>query len=116
VSGPLSESAPATSTASRFATASGVLFWLVWAWDAAISLVVLYFFSAGLVDGSVSSFNIVLWIGILLALTFVMLGSFAMKLKGWTVPALILALLLALPGCLLALFFLVLIVAHPRWN
>jgi hypothetical protein len=100
----------------RLATAGSVLFWLVWAWDSAISLVILYFFSAGLVDGSVSSFNVLLWIGILFVLSVVMLGSFAMKLKGWTLPALVLALLLALPGFLLALFFLVLIVAHPRWN
>jgi hypothetical protein len=101
---------------SRLSTAGRVVFWLVWAWDSAISLGILYFFSWGLVDGSVSSFNILLWIGILVVLSVIMLGSLALKLKGWTVPALVLALLLAVPGGLAALFFLILIVAHPRWN
>lgn len=33
--------------------------------DAVIALVLLYFFFVGLGDGSVSSFNILLWLGIL---------------------------------------------------
>ena len=43
-------------------------------WDALIALVFVVFFVWGLVDGSVSSFNLVLWIGILAALGGVLAG------------------------------------------
>jgi hypothetical protein len=100
----------------RVAQIGSVLFWLVWAWDGLLSLVILYFFFAGLADGSVSSFNMLLWLGILAVVGLVMLGSLVMQLKKWTIPALILVLLMAVPGCLIGLFFLILIVANPRWN
>jgi hypothetical protein len=93
-----------------------VKFWLLWAIDAVIASVALSFFFAGLADRSVSSFNIVLWITTLIALAAVVGGSLWLKSTGRIGLATILLLILAVPGVLFALYFLVLIVSGPRWN
>lgn len=43
-------------------------FWILWGIDAVIALVFVVFFIISLADGSASSFNITLWLGILVAL------------------------------------------------
>jgi hypothetical protein len=91
-------------------------FWIFWGIDAVIALVFLIFFVIGLADGSVSSFNIVLWLGILLALGGVLWGGPALRAAGQRGAALAVVLLLAVPGILFALFFLLLIILNPRWN
>ena len=92
------------------------LYWFLWGWDALIALVFVVFFVWGLADGSVSSFNIVLWIGILAALGGVLGGSSWLRSSGHQRIANGVLLSLAIPGFLVALFFLVLIIAQPRWN
>lgn len=91
-------------------------FWLLWAINAVIASVVLFFFFEGLADGSVSSFNRELWITILLALTAAVGGSLWLKSSGRTGPAMALLLILAVPGLIYALFLLLLIISGPRWN
>jgi hypothetical protein len=91
-------------------------FWLFWGFDALVVLVVLYFFCVGLTDGSVSSFNMGLWLLILLAVGGVVLGSLWLQSIGHSAAARSLLLLLAVPGLLCLLFFLVLLIAPPRWN
>jgi hypothetical protein len=93
-----------------------VKFWILWGWDAILSLVILYFFFAGLADGSVSSFNMSLWTVVVLVVLTVMLGSLALRSSGRVGLAVALLLVLALPGLLFALFFGLVIVTHPRWN
>lgn len=44
-----------------------VIFWTLWSVNAATAAIVVYFFLAGAADGSVSSYNIGLWLGILAA-------------------------------------------------
>ena len=92
------------------------IFWFFWGFDALIALVVLYFFFIGLIDGSVSSFNMGLWLLILLAVGGVVLGSLWLQSIGHSGAAKGLLLLLAVPGLLFLLFFLVLLIANPRWN
>jgi hypothetical protein len=91
-------------------------FWLLWGFDALIAVVVLYFFFAGLADGSVSSFNIGLWLIILLGLAGIMGGSLCLLSAGRSGIATAILLLLAIPGVLFALFLLVLMITPPRWN
>jgi hypothetical protein len=93
-----------------------VAFWVVWGWDALIALVALYFFFVGLADGSVSSFNGGLWLMILLALGAVVGGSLWLRSAGRRRTAMSLMLILAVPGLLAALFFLIVIVAAPNWH
>ncbi len=57
-------------------------FWVLWGFDAIASLVILYFFVAGLADGSVSSFNMGLWLGIVVVVCAVMVGSLALRSSG----------------------------------
>ncbi len=91
-------------------------FWIPWGFDALITIVVLYFFFVGLADGSVSSFNAGLWFIILLVLGSVMLGSLWLRSSGRNRIAFVVLLILAVPGLMFGLFFLILLIANPRWN
>jgi hypothetical protein len=93
-----------------------VRFWIPWAIDVVIAIIVLYFFLVGLADGSVSSFNIGLWLLILLGLGSVMGGSLWLKSAGHLGFAMVLLLILAVPGVLYGLFMVVCMIAAPRWN
>jgi hypothetical protein len=84
--------------------------------DALVALVTLFFFFWGLIDGTVSAFNIGIWLILLTAVGGVVWGSLRLRSKGRLGPAVALAWVLAIPGFLLALFYLVLLVGHPRWN
>jgi hypothetical protein len=91
-------------------------FWTLWAIDAVIAMIGVYYFVVGLADGSVSSFNIGLWLQLLLVLVVVLGGGLWLKSAGRPGLATILVLLLALPGILYALFVVVLLITVPRWN
>ncbi|MEO8350606.1 MAG: osmoprotectant transporter permease [Chthoniobacteraceae bacterium] len=93
-----------------------MLFRILWWFDALIALVFATFFVIGIGDGSVSSFNIGLWLGILAALAGVLLGSKALRAKKHSVGAICVLLVLGIPGALGVLFFLVVLIAQPRWN
>ena len=92
------------------------LFWILWGWDALIALVFVVFFFWGLADGTVSEFNILLWLVILAALGAVLGGSSWLRSAGHQRFAKLVLLSLAIPGLLVALFFLVILIAQPRWN
>jgi len=89
---------------------------LLFAFDAIVAAGILFFFVWGLSDGSVSSFNIGLWLGILATIAGVLLGAHYLNAGGNRPLAIILLLVLAIPGLLYALFVLLIIVANPRWN
>ena len=89
---------------------------LLFAIDALAAAVILYFFAVGIADGSVSSFNIGLWLGILGALAVILGGGAALNAKGRRKAATALLLVLAIPAALYGLFFLLIIVFQPRWN
>ncbi len=91
-------------------------FWILWGWDGLITLVILYFFFIGVIDRSVSSFNIALWLAILSVLGAVMGGSLWLRASGQRKLAAVLLWLLAAPGILFCLFFLILLISNPRWN
>ena len=91
-------------------------FWILWGVDALIAAVILYFFFSGVADGSVSMFNIGLWVAILAALSGVIGGSLWFRSAGRRVAATVILLILAVPGLLFALFFIVLLISNPRWN
>ena len=91
-------------------------FWFPWGIDAVIAAIVVFFFLWGLADGSVSSFNMGLWVVILGALAALVGGSLWLKSNGKLRAATVLAWVLAAPGLLVGLLFLLLIVLNPRWN
>ena len=93
-----------------------MFFWVFWGIDAVIAAIFVLFFIIGLADGSVSSFNIVLWLGILAALGGVLWGGYALRAAGRTGTAIALTMVPAVPGALAGLFFLAIIIINPKWN
>ena len=85
------------------------MFWLPWGVDVVVALIFVYFFFVGLGDGSVSSFNIVLWLLILCVSAAVVGGSLALRASGRTVLAIALVTIIAVPSVLIGLFFLALL-------
>jgi len=80
------------------------------------AVVVAWFFLEGLFDGSVSTFNIALWLGLLVMLGVVLSGSITLQGKGRTGAATAVAAVIAVPALLFAAFFGLLILTVDRWN
>jgi hypothetical protein len=93
-----------------------ILFWIFWGIDAIVAIIALYFFFIGLADGSVSSFNIGIWIVLLVVLTVLLFGTLTLKSAGNLLLARLLAGLLAVPALLFLLFFSIVIVSGTKWN
>ena len=91
-------------------------FRLLWGIDAIVALVVLSFFFVGLADGSVSSFNVGLWLVILGGVGGVLLGGLGLRSAGRVRAATGLLLVLALPALAAVLFLGIVLVTNPRWN
>ena len=91
-------------------------FWFLWGVDALTALIAVYFFFIGLADGSVSSFNMGIWLTLLLALGVVVFGSLALRSAGREAWARALVIALAIPALGIGLFFAVLLLSNPRWN
>jgi hypothetical protein len=94
----------------------GMFFWFLWGIDLILAFIFFAFFIIGIADGSVSSFNITLWIVIICILAGIIGGSYALRVSGHPVMAIILSLILAIPGLLYALFLLLIILMQPKWN
>ena len=93
-----------------------LFFWCLWGFDAIIAIVVLYFFFIGLADGSVSSFNSRLWMGLLAVVAGVLLGSLWLKSANNLLAAKSVLCILAVPGFLYLLFILVMLTNKKPWN
>jgi hypothetical protein len=84
--------------------------------DLLVAFVVVYFFVIGLADGSVSSFNMSLWLGLLAVVAGTIGGGWLLNANGRRGLAIALLLILAVPGVLYALFILLVVITQPRWN
>lgn len=82
------------------------LFWISWGIDALITLVLVFFFFVGLSDGTVSSYNIIVWLVILIGLAALLLGGHWLFTHQYIIAATLLMALLAVPGILYGLFML----------
>jgi hypothetical protein len=91
-------------------------FRILWGFDLLIALVVVFFFFWGLSDGTVSAFNIGLWLVLLLGVGSVVWGGRKLRAAGRTGLATGLLLILAFPGFMYVLFLLVVLIGRPRWN
>jgi hypothetical protein len=92
------------------------IFRIVWVVAVIVALLGVAFFVIGIADGTVSSFNIVLWAAVLAGLAAVVFGSRALNRRGQVAAAAVLAAVLAVPGLLYALFLLVAVTSGVRWN
>jgi hypothetical protein len=91
-------------------------FWFLWAIDAVIAAVVLYFFLSLAGNGRIASFNILPWLVILAILGAVVGGSVWLRSAGQRALAIVFLLLLAIPGAIYVLFFLLLLILHPNFR
>ncbi len=89
---------------------------LLIAFDALVAAGILFFFFLGVSDGTVSSFNIGIWLALLAGTALSLVGGILAHRRGNRVLAILLLLILALPGLAFALFALTLLIAQPRWN
>lgn len=92
------------------------MFWPFWCVDAIVAAIFVYFFVIGLADGSVSSFNMGIWMLILAAIPALLWGSHALRGAGREPLAVTLLGIVAVPAVLVAIFFVVVLIAKPRWN
>jgi hypothetical protein len=79
-------------------------------------LIALYFFAVGLSDGSVSSFNIAIWMALLGALGANVCGGWLLNTRGHRVAAVLALAVVAVPAILAGLFLLLILILEPRWN
>jgi hypothetical protein len=91
-------------------------FWIRWGIAAIVTSVTLWFFLAGLADGSVSWFNAGLGTLVLLGTVGITVGSMILKKSGRAGAGALVALVLALPGVLAGLVMLLILIMQPRWN
>jgi hypothetical protein len=84
--------------------------------DALAALVAFYFFAVGINDGSVSSFNIRMWLALLAGLAAILAGGWLLNAKGHRGAACAVLLILALPALGFVLFMLSIVILQPRWN
>lgn len=83
----------------------------------ALTCVVIFaFFLIGLNDGSVSSFNIGLWLSLLTIAGLSLWSGYALRAKGKIRLATTALAVTAVPGLIAALFLLLVVIAQPRWN
>lgn len=93
-----------------------ILFGILFAINVAVSLGVLAYFIIGLGDGTVTSFNILIW-GAMLGVVFSVPGAaWLMRVRGWTRLAVLLLLPLALLAFAVGVFVLVMIANPPNWR
>ena len=92
------------------------MFWVLWGVDAIVAAIVVFFFLWGLADGTVSSFNIMLWLGMLTVVGVVVGGSLALRNAGRAIAAFNLLLVVAIPGLAFGLFLASVVLLQPSWN
>ena len=93
-----------------------IFFWIVFGIDVAAALVAVYFFVVGLGDGSVSSFNMTLWLALLGGIAGILGGGWALNAKGHRAAAIGLLAILGVPAFLFGLFLLIIAIAQPNWR
>ena len=110
---PLHTTSDSTPTPSR----RGHRLFLVALVCSALTVVVAaVFFVIGLADGSVSSFNIGLWLGLLSVMFLSLWAGHLLYARSKVALAIAALAVTAVPGVLAALSVLLILVLQPRWN
>jgi hypothetical protein len=90
-------------------------FWIFWGIDAVAAAILVVFFMIGIVDGSVSSFNIDLWLLMLAVAALVLGAGDALRRSGKLGLATTLLAVFAFPTILMGVFLLVVLILQPNW-
>lgn len=89
-------------------------FWVLFAFDAVLAAVLMAFFFIGIGDGTISSFNITLWLALLGAAGAILSGSLMLKARDHKRIALALLLIPAIPGLTYLAFVLMMVIMQPN--
>lgn len=92
------------------------LFWICWSLVLGATLVAFYFFFTGLADGSVSQFNMGIWMVLVLGLPTLLLGTYWLKSQDRLKTALA---LLSIPSLMVTaylIFIAAVLFGNNRWN
>jgi hypothetical protein len=92
------------------------MFWILLGIDIVAAAILVFFFFIGLADGSVSSFNIGLWLAILAGVAAIFAVGFALRRSARRAMANLVLAVLAFPATLFGLFLLVAVTSGVRWN
>ncbi len=84
--------------------------------DTLAAFAVGYFFIVGLADGSISAFNIQLWISIVFAVAAIIAGGMALRRATKLVFANIVLAILAVPTALYGIFIWTVVITGTPWN
>jgi hypothetical protein len=93
-----------------------IVYRIVLALAAVAAATLLFFFSWGMSDGTVSSFNIHIWLGMLIATGLILWGGLHFGSRRQYVPAAAILSLLAGPTAIAILILIVLVIAQPSFH
>ena len=93
-----------------------IWFWILWSFNALMSLVPIYFFFEGMADGSIDAENMWMWLIILAVVGLILGGTYWLKQKNQLVAAKILLLVASIPSVIAILFLSIAIFGDVRWN
>ena len=84
--------------------------------DLVICAAVLIFFLVGLADGSITSFNVSIWLAIITVMAVLLGGGVWLKRNAYPILGHWLLLVLAGPGLIYGLFLILTLVTNTKWN
>jgi len=93
-----------------------MFFRILWIIDVALGIMAAVFFVMGIGDGSVSSFNIVMWLLLLAVLASIVFGSRALNENGHRTLATALAAVPAIPAIIGSVGLIAAFMMGGRWN
>lgn len=93
-----------------------ITFWILWVFNALMSLIPVCFFFIGMGDGSIDGRNILMWLGILAFVGLLLGGTYWLKTKGQVLAAKVILWLSSVPCLLVILYFIIVLTSDGRWN
>ena len=84
--------------------------------DLLAAAILVYFFLVGLADGSVSDFNLDIWIALLLGVAIVFGAALLLRRNAWPKLANLVLAVPAVPLLLYGFFLLVVVLSGETWN
>lgn len=93
-----------------------ITFWILWIFNAVMSIIPVYFFFEGLADGTVDGDNIGIWMIILAVVALLLGGTYWLKTKNQVMAAKVLLWFSTVPCLLVLLYFAMAIFGNARWN
>jgi len=79
-------------------------------------IVTFYFFIIGIADGSVSNFNLGLWLFLIIAQVLILVGGYFLHQNNKFLIAKLLLAVTAIPSLIYLLFILLILITTPKWN